>query len=146
MVTKIEALGFTAQPMPGGEGGIGILRNPGPVDPALFVDLPGVQEAIPVFRPYKLVSREMQRQDTVIELAQGVKIGGSHFVVIAGPSAVESELQALTIARAIQAAGAQIFRGGAFKPRTFPYIYQGLEEAGMYSVISLSKNNVFTKI
>ena len=72
---------------------IGILRNPGPVDPALFVDLPGVQEAIPVSRPYKLVSREMQRQDTVIELAQGVKIGGGHFVVIAGPCAVESELR-----------------------------------------------------
>jgi 3-deoxy-7-phosphoheptulonate synthase len=90
-----------------------------------------VQEAIPVSRPYKLVSREMQRQDTVIELAQGVKIGGGHFVVIAGPCAVESELQALTIARAVQAAGAQIFRGGAFKPRTSPYSYQGLEEEGL---------------
>jgi 3-deoxy-7-phosphoheptulonate synthase len=132
VVTKIEALGFTAQPMPGGERvAIGILRNPGPVDPALFVDLPGVQEAIPVSRPYKLVSREMQRHDTVIELAQGVKIGGGHFVVIAGPCAVESELQALTIARAVQAAGAQIFRGGAFKPRTSPYSYQGLEEDGL---------------
>ena len=106
VVTKIEALGFTAQPMPGGERvAIGILRNPGPVDPALFVDLPGVQEAIPVSRPYKLVSREMKREDTVIELAQGVKIGGGHFVVIAGPCAVESELQALTIARAVQGRG-----------------------------------------
>jgi 3-deoxy-7-phosphoheptulonate synthase len=132
VVAKIEVLGFTAQPMPGGERvAIGILRNPGPVDPALFVDLPGVQEAIPVSRPYKLVSREMQRHDTVIELAQGVKIGGGHFVVIAGPCAVESELQALTIARAVQAAGAQIFRGGAFKPRTSPYSYQGLEEDGL---------------
>jgi 3-deoxy-7-phosphoheptulonate synthase len=132
VVTKIEALGFTAQPMPGGERvAIGILRNPGPVDPALFVDLPGVQEAIPVSRPYKLVSREMKREDTVIELAQGVKIGGGHFVVIAGPCAVESEFQALTIARAVQAAGAQIFRGGAFKPRTSPYSYQGLEEDGL---------------
>ena len=132
MVAKIEALGFTAQPMPGGERvAIGILRNPGPVDPALFVDLPGVQEAIPVSRPYKLVSREMKREDTVIELALGnLKIGGGHFVVIAGPCAVESEVQALTIARAVKAAGAQIFRGGAFKPRTSPYSYQGLEEAG----------------
>ena len=132
VVAKIEVLGFTAQPMPGGERvAIGILRNPGPVDPALFVDLPGVQEAIPVSRPYKLVSREMQRQDTIIELARGVKIGGGHFVVIAGPCAVESETQALTIARAVQAAGAQIFRGGAFKPRTSPYSYQGLEEEGL---------------
>jgi 3-deoxy-7-phosphoheptulonate synthase len=132
VVRKIEALGFTAQAMPGGQRvAIGILRNSGPVDPALFVDLPGVQEAIPVSRPYKLVSREMKRDDTVIELAQGVKIGGGHFSVIAGPCAVESEGQALTIARAVQAAGAQIFRGGAFKPRTSPYSYQGLEEEGL---------------
>ena len=124
--------------MPGGERvAIGILRNPGPVDPALFVDLPGVQEAIPVSRPYKLVSREMKREDTVIELAQGVKIwAGGHFVVIAGPCAVESELQALTIARAVQAAGAQIFRGGAFKPRTSPYSYQGLEEEAGLKILA----------
>ena len=71
VAAKIEALGFTAQPMPGGERvAIGILRNPGPVDPALFVDLPGVQEAIPVSRPYKLVSREMQRQDTIVALGR----------------------------------------------------------------------------
>ena len=133
VVAKIEALGFTAQPMPGGERvAIGILRNPGPVDPALFVDLPGVQEAIPVSRPYKLVSREMKRDDTVIELSGGtLKIGGGHFVVIAGPCAVESVDQALTIAQAVKAAGAQIFRGGAFKPRTSPYSYQGLEEEGL---------------
>jgi 3-deoxy-7-phosphoheptulonate synthase len=132
VVAKIDALGFSAQPMPGGERvAIGILRNPGPVDPALFVDLPGVQEAIPVSRPYKLVSREMQRQDTIVDLGQGVKIGGGHFVVIAGPCAVESEAQALTIAQAVKAAGAQIFRGGAFKPRTSPYSYQGLEEEGL---------------
>jgi 3-deoxy-7-phosphoheptulonate synthase len=132
VVAKIEKLGFAAQPMPGGERvAIGILRNPGPVDPALFVDLPGVQEAIPVSRPYKLVSREMKRADTVVELPGGVKIGGGHFAVMAGPCAVESELQALTIARAVKAAGAQVFRGGAFKPRTSPYSYQGLEEEGL---------------
>ena len=133
VVAKIAALGFTAQPMPGGERvAIGILRNPGPVDPALFVDLPGVQEAIPVSRPYKLVSREMKREDTIIELPLGnLKIGGGNFVVIAGPCAVESEAQALTIARAVKAAGARIFRGGAFKPRTSPYSYQGLEEEGL---------------
>ncbi len=133
VAAKIEALGYTAQPMPGGERvAIGILRNSGPVDPALFVDLPGVQEAIPVSRPYKLVSREMKRDDTVIELPVGnLKIGGGNFIVIAGPCAVESEAQALTIAQAVKAAGAQIFRGGAFKPRTSPYSYQGLEEEGL---------------
>ncbi len=132
VVAKIEALGYVAQPIPGGERtAIGILRNPGPVDPALFVDLPGVQEAIPVSRPYKLVSREMKRQDTIIELAGGVKIGGGHFVIMAGPCAVESEEQAMTIAHAVKAAGAQVFRGGAFKPRTSPYSYQGLQEEGL---------------
>jgi len=131
VVAKIEALGFTAQTIPGGERvAIGILRNPGPVDPAQFVDLPGVIQAIPVSRPYKLVSREMKREDTVIHLP-GVKLGRGHFVVMAGPCAVESESQALTIAQAVKAAGARIFRGGAYKPRTSPYSYQGLGEEGL---------------
>ena len=98
VVAKIESLGFEAQPMPGGERvAIAILRNPGPVDPALFVDMAGVIQAIPVSRPYKLVSREMNREDTVIHLP-GLDLGRGHFVVIAGPCAVESETQALTIA------------------------------------------------
>jgi 3-deoxy-7-phosphoheptulonate synthase len=117
--------------MPGGERtAIGILRNPGPVDPALFLDMPGVVQAIPVSRPYKLVSREMKREDTVISLP-GLEIGRDRFVVMAGPCAVESETQALTIGRMVQAAGARIFRGGAFKPRTSPYSYQGLAEEGL---------------
>lgn len=131
VVARIEALGFAAQPMPGGERtAIAILRNPGPVDPALFLDVPGVIQAIPVSRPYKLVSREMQRQDTVISLP-GLELGRGRFVVMAGPCAVESETQALTIARAVKAAGAKVFRGGAFKPRTSPYSYQGLGEEGL---------------
>ena len=131
VAAKIEALGFAAQPMPGGERtAIGILRNPGPVDPALFLDLPGVLQAIPVSRPYKLVSREMQREDTVISLPD-LEIGRDRFVVMAGPCAVESETQALTIARMVKAAGARVFRGGAFKPRTSPYSYQGLGEEGL---------------
>ena len=131
VVAKIETLGFAAQPMPGGaRTAIGILRNPGPVDPALFLDMPGVIQAIPVSRAYKLVSREMQRQDTVITLP-GLEIGRGRFVVMAGPCAVESETQALTIAREVKAAGARIFRGGAFKPRTSPYSYQGLGDEGL---------------
>jgi 3-deoxy-7-phosphoheptulonate synthase len=110
VVAKIESLGFEAQPMPGGERvAIAILRNPGPVDPALFVDMPGVIQAIPVSRPYKLVSREMNREDTVIRLP-GLTLGRGHFVVIAGPCAVESETQALTIAQSVKAAGARICR------------------------------------
>jgi 3-deoxy-7-phosphoheptulonate synthase len=131
VVAKIETLGFVAQPMPGGERvAIGILRNPGPVDPALFVDMPGVIQAIPVSRPYKLVSREMKREDTIIHLP-GLDLGRRHFVVMAGPCAVESEVQALTIAQQVKAAGARIFRGGAYKPRTSPYSYQGLGKTGL---------------
>ena len=81
----------------GGEGGHRRSCGPGPVDPALFVDVAGVIQAIPVSRPYKLVSREMNREDTVIHLP-GLDLGRRHFVVIAGPCAVESESQALTIA------------------------------------------------
>lgn len=132
VVAKIESLGYTAQKIPGGERvAIAILRNPGPVDPALFMDMPGVLEAIPVSRPYKLVSRETKRESTVVEITPELKVGSGHFVVIAGPCAVESEEQALTIAWAVKAAGAQIFRGGAFKPRTSPYSYQGLQERGL---------------
>jgi 3-deoxy-7-phosphoheptulonate synthase len=131
VVAKIESLGFEAQPMPGGERvAVAVLRNPGPVDPAHFVDLPGVIQAIPVSRPYKLVSREMKREDTIIHLP-GLDVGRGHFVVIAGPCAVESETQALTIARYVKDAGARIFRGGAYKPRTSPYSYQGLGKAGL---------------
>jgi 3-deoxy-7-phosphoheptulonate synthase len=131
VVAKIESLGFVAQPMPGGERvAIAILRNPGPVDPALFVDMAGVIQAIPVSRPYKLVSREMRRQDTVIQLP-GLELGRGRFVVMAGPCAVESEPQALTIAARVKAAGARVFRGGAYKPRTSPYSYQGLGKKGL---------------
>jgi 3-deoxy-7-phosphoheptulonate synthase len=132
VVAKIEALGFAAQPIPGGERvAIGILRNPRPVDAALFLDMPGVTQAIPVSKPYKLVSREMKREDTVITLAGGVAIGKGNFVVMAGPCAIESEIQALTIAGLVKAEGAQIFRGGAYKPRTSPYSYQGMGKSGL---------------
>ena len=131
VVAKIESLGYEAQPMSGGERvAIAILRNPGPVDPALFVDMPGVIQAIPVSRPYKLVSREMKREDTIINFP-GLDLGRGHFVVIAGPCALESEVQALTIAERVKAAGARIFRGGAYKPRTSPYSYQGLGKPGL---------------
>jgi len=132
VVGKIEALGYAAQPIPGGERvAIGILRNPRPVDPALFLDMPGVMQAIPVSKAYKLVSREMKREDTVITFTNGLTIGKGRFVVMAGPCAIESENQALTIARLVKAEGAQIFRGGAFKPRTSPYSYQGLGPTGL---------------
>ncbi len=134
VIERIEEHGWEAKPIPGGERvAIGILRNKEPVDPALFMDIPGVREAIAVSKPYKLVSREMHPEDTVISLGGGkVKIGGGNpLVLMAGPCAVESEGQALEIAHAVKEAGAKLFRGGAFKPRSSPYSFQGLGKKGL---------------
>ncbi len=131
VVQIIEARGMTARPIPGGDRvSIGILNNKGPVDPAMFLGLPGVKEAIPVTRPYKLVSREVKSEDTVIRVGN-VAIGNGHLTLMAGPCAVESETQAMTIAEKVKVAGGHIFRGGAFKPRTSPYTFQGLGEEGL---------------
>ncbi len=131
VVAAIERHGYVAREIKGGErSAIGILQNRGPVDPAPFLLLPGVKETIPVSKPYKLVSREFELTDTIVQVGD-VAIGGEHFVLIAGPCAVESETQALTIGRAVQAQGARIFRGGAYKPRTSPYSFQGMGEEGL---------------
>jgi 3-deoxy-7-phosphoheptulonate synthase len=92
--------------------------------------MPGVSDAIPVTKPYKLVSRECKSEDTIIRVGN-TTIGNGNLVIMAGPCAIESELQALTIARHVQASGAHIFRGGAFKPRTSPYSFQGLGKEGL---------------
>ena len=131
VISGIEQKDCIARPIPGGERvAICVLHNNGPVDASAFLQLPGVKEAIPVTRPYKLVSRESQAWDTVIDIG-GVLVGNSHLTLMAGPCAIESEMQALTIARIVKKAGAQIFRGGAFKPRTSPYAFQGLGEEGL---------------
>ncbi len=92
--------------------------------------MPGVKDVIPITKPYKLVSREFKSEDTVIPVGE-TSIGNGQFTIIAGPCAVESEYQAITIARHVKEAGAQLFRGGAFKPRTSPYSFQGLGEEGL---------------
>jgi len=92
--------------------------------------LPGVEQVIPVTKPYKLASREFHPRDTIVE-ANGVAIGGNEIVVMAGPCAIESEEQLLTTAHAVKAAGATVLRGGAFKPRTSPYQFRGLGESGL---------------
>lgn len=131
VVATIEANGYTARPIPGGERvSIGILNNKGPIDADAFLGLPGVKEAIPITRPYKLVSRESQMEDTIIHVGD-VVIGNGHMTLIAGPCAIESETQAMTIAKLVKQAGAQIFRGGAFKPRTSPYSFQGMGLEGL---------------
>ena len=128
---RIRLLGFRPHPIPGAERvAIGITGNHSPVDPAEFEGLPGVKEAIRVTRPYKLVSREVKPADSIIDVG-GRPIGGPRIAIIAGPCAVESEKQARTIALAVAEAGADFFRGGAFKPRTSPYAFQGLGLEGL---------------
>ncbi len=133
VIDTIRAHGWEPKPIPGGERtAIGILRNEGPVDPALFLNMPGVRDAIAVSKPYKLVSREMHPEDTRISFGDGkVVIGGQRLVLMAGPCAVESEAQALSIAEKVKKAGGTFFRAGAFKPRTSPYSFQGLKEKGL---------------
>ena len=131
VVAAIEAKGYEARPIPGGERvAIGVLHNKGAVDASHFLQLPGVKEVIPVTRPYKLVSREFQSEGTVIQVGD-VLIGDDNLTLIAGPCAVESETQCLHTARMVKEAGAHLFRGGAFKPRTSPYSFQGLGEEGL---------------
>lgn len=131
IVRIIEKRGYTARPIPGGDRvSIGILHNKGSVDAAHFLGLDGVKEVIPVTKPYKLVSREFQRENTQVKIGDAV-FGDGTMPVIAGPCAVESLEQVLSIARSVKKAGALLFRGGAFKPRTSPYSFQGLGEQGL---------------
>ncbi len=131
VIERISALGLKAHPIPGAQRvAIGITGNQGAVEPAVFENLPGVLEVIPVSHPYKLVSREVKPENTVV-MVGGVPVGGGNFAVVAGPCSVETPDQTLTIARHVRAAGAQILRGGAFKPRTSPYAFQGLGEPGL---------------
>jgi 3-deoxy-7-phosphoheptulonate synthase len=129
---KIEEMGFKAHPIPGSiRTAIGITGNKGPVEATALEALPGVGECVPVSKPYKLVNRELKEATTVIDLGDGVLIGGSELAIIAGPCAVETREQTRSIAATVKAAGARLFRGGAFKPRTSPYSFQGLAEEGL---------------
>src|SRR4030095_4329749 len=131
VVQKIERMGYKANPIPGAQRvAIGITGNQTPLDPEEFESMPGVKEAIRVTKPYKLVGREMKGEDTVI-VVRGREIGGNRLAVIAGPCAVENEEQALSIGELVAEAGANFFRGGAYKPRTSPYSFQGLGEPGL---------------
>jgi len=131
VIREIEGMGFRGIPMPGAQRtAVCIIGNKGPVDDSRLLVMDGVKEAIRVTKPYKLVSRETQPQPTVIAIGD-IKIGEGRPVVMAGPCAVESEEQALTIAHLVKKYGAQVFRGGAFKPRTSPYSFQGLGEEGL---------------
>ena len=127
----IRSLGFKPHPMPGAtRTAIGVTGNQGAIDPAHFEMLGGVAEAIRVSKPYKLVGRDLKHDDTVV-LVGDAEVGGLEPVIIAGPCAVESYEQTMSIAELVASTGVTLFRGGAFKPRTSPYSFQGLGEEGL---------------
>jgi 3-deoxy-7-phosphoheptulonate synthase len=132
VVAAIEEMGYQARPVPGKQRtAVGLVGNDGTVDTSRLEGLPGVREIIRVTPPYQQVSREWQSENTLIHLPGGVTIGGDDVVVMAGPCSVESEAQILAAARAVREAGAVVLRGGAFKPRTSPYSFQGLGKGGL---------------
>ena len=130
---KIESLGYRAHSIPGAERtAIGITGNKGEVEPGTLEEMAGVQEVIRVTKPYKLVSRDIKEDNTVIRFAgTDATVGGPPLAIIAGPCAIENRDQAFAVAERVHRAGAQFFRGGAYKPRTSPYSFQGLGEEGL---------------
>jgi 3-deoxy-7-phosphoheptulonate synthase len=132
VVSIINELGYEARPMPGAQRtAVGIVGNDGRVDASRIEALPGVAQVIHVTQPYKQVSREWRADNTVVTIAPGVTVGGDTVVVIGGPCAVESEEQILSAARIVKAAGGTALRGGAFKPRSSPYSFQGMGKKGL---------------
>ncbi|HVR27140.1 MAG TPA: 3-deoxy-7-phosphoheptulonate synthase [Candidatus Polarisedimenticolia bacterium] len=130
---KIEKLGYRAHAMPGAQRtAIGITGNKGEVEQGTLEEMAGVQEVIKVSKPYKLVSRDIKEDNTIIRFAgTAATIGGPGLAIVAGPCAIESREQAFAVAERVHRAGAQFFRGGAYKPRTSPYSFQGLGEEGL---------------
>jgi 3-deoxy-7-phosphoheptulonate synthase len=137
--STIKAMGYTPAPMPGAQRtAVGLVGNDGRVDDSLIAELPGVSRVIHVSNPYKQVSREWRPENTIVTIAPGVSFGGEDIPVIAGPCSVESEQQILASAHAVKAAGATALRGGAFKPRSSPYSFQGMGKKGL-ELLALAK-------
>ena len=132
VVSIIQEMGYEARPMPGAQRtAVGLVGNDGRVDSSRLEALPGVAQIIHVTQPYKQVSREWRAENTIVQLAPGVTVGGNSVVVIGGPCSVESEEQIISAARMVKAAGGTALRGGAFKPRSSPYSFQGLGKKGL---------------
>jgi 3-deoxy-7-phosphoheptulonate synthase len=130
VVKTIESLGFKAHAMPGANRtAIGLTGNQGAIDPSPFAELPGVAECVRVTKPYKLVGRDLKHDKTVIRIGEAEI--GDEFAMIAGVCAVESREQTMLTAEVVAEMGCKWFRGGAFKPRTSPYAFQGLAEEGL---------------
>ena len=131
VVRAIEELGYKAHPLPGAmRTAIGVTGNKDAVDATHFETLPGVAEAIRVSKPYKLITLDLKAEKTIVRVGDAT-IGGDELAIIAGPCAVESREQTFAVAAAVRKSGARFFRGGAFKPRTSPYAFQGLGENGL---------------
>lgn len=132
VIETIDDMGYGAQPIPGKQRtAIGLVGNDGRVESARLEGLPGVREVIRVSKPYKQVSREWRDEDTIVRLDNGIALGGTEVVLMAGPCAVEGREQILEIAHRMRETGVSVLRGGAFKPRTSPYSFQGLGEKGL---------------
>jgi 3-deoxy-7-phosphoheptulonate synthase len=145
VVEKIKSLGLTPHPITGTERKVvAVIGNTSGVDPDDFSDLPGVAEALRVSQPFKLVSREVREEDTVIDVG-GARIGGKSVCIMAGPCSVESKEQILEAAGAVKKAGATFLRGGAYKPRTSPYEFQGLREEGL-KLLALAREQTGLKV
>jgi 3-deoxy-7-phosphoheptulonate synthase len=130
VVKVVNEMGLRAHPLPGAtRTAIGITGNTGAIDPTHFENLPGVAEAIRVSKPYKLITRDLRPEKTIVRVGHAA-IGNKELAIIAGPCAIESREQAFAVAEVVQRSGAQFFRGGAVKPRTSPYSFQGLGEEG----------------
>ncbi|NBW65236.1 3-deoxy-7-phosphoheptulonate synthase [bacterium] len=137
--STITAMGYTPAPMPGAQRtAVGLVGNDGRVDDSLIAELPGVSRVIHVSNPYKQVSREWRLENTIVTIGPGVSFGGTDVPVIAGPCSVESEKQIVASALAVKAAGATALRGGAFKPRSSPYSFQGMGKQGL-ELLALAK-------
>jgi 3-deoxy-7-phosphoheptulonate synthase len=140
VVSIIQEMGYEARPMPGSQRtAVGLVGNDGRVDASRLEALPGVAQIIHVSQPYKQVSREWRAENTVVEIAPGVTFGGDAVVVIGGPCSVESEEQILSAARIVKAAGGAALRGGAFKPRSSPYSFQGMGKKGLQLLAKAGK-------
>jgi 3-deoxy-7-phosphoheptulonate synthase len=145
VVEKIRALGLTPHPITGTERKVvAVIGNTASVDPEDFSGMAGVAEAMRVSQPFKLVSREVREEDTVLDVG-GARIGGRAICVMAGPCSVESREQILEAAHAVKAAGATFLRGGAYKPRTSPYEFQGLREEGL-KLLALAREQTGLKV
>ncbi len=131
VIETIEKLGFKPHELPGeNRTAIGITGNPGSIDPAHFENMPGVADAIRVTKPYKLISKDLRPEKSVVKIGTA-EIGGDELAIIAGPCAIENREQVFSVAKAVAESGAKFFRGGAFKPRTSPYAFQGMGENGL---------------